>query len=202
MDKKGRWYFNIKNSLLKNIRILFLWNFVLNIIALFIIFSPVLAKLHGLSVNLQGQNELLALLFLGLVILFSLTISLITYFSSVSANKPDNDTDESMRALESDPAAEHDSLKRPVVLESELGRIDDSDYSRQILKLFRSAERLDTVEKDLARRLMEYNLIDRSAQKLLSEVQICTCRIIRQLTELHRNNQTGKKEEAPLNTPV
>ncbi|MDD5427067.1 MAG: hypothetical protein PHN52_11370 [candidate division Zixibacteria bacterium] len=107
-----------------------------------------------------------------------------------------------MRALESDPAAEHDSLKRPVVLESELGRIDDSDYSRQILKLFRSAERLDTVEKDLARRLMEYNLIDRSAQKLLSEVQICTCRIIRQLTELHRNNQTGKKEEAPLNTPV
>lgn len=187
---------------MKNIRLLFFFNFVLNIIALFIIFYPVLAKLHGLSVNLQGQNVLPALLFLGLVILFSLTISFITYFSSVGADEPANNPNETMRTLDSDPAAEYYSLKRPVVSESELGQLDDSDYSRQILKLFRSAERLDTVEKDLARRLMEYNLIDRSAQKLLSEVQICTCRIIRQLTELHRNNQTGKKEEAHLNTPV
>jgi hypothetical protein len=58
--------------------------------------------------------------------------------------------------------------------------------SGQILKLVRNAERLNAVEQDLIRKLGQSHRADRATEKLLCEMQICTCRMMAQLADIDR----------------
>ncbi|MBN1213182.1 MAG: hypothetical protein JXA92_11460 [candidate division Zixibacteria bacterium] len=185
----------------KNIRLLKSISLITHISALFIIFYLALIEFRG-EVSLANGTGIMAILILGTVTALSLAVNLLVFFILSRTTEPDKRESDSMRAFESDITSGPFNLERPVEIITETGDLDDSDFSRQILKLIRSAERLDTVEKDLIRRLLENHLIDTSARKLLSEVQICTCRIIKQLSEFSRDNQPEKTEPPKVGTPV
>jgi len=53
-----------------------------------------------------------------------------------------------------------------------------------LLKLNRSTERLASVEQDLIRRISENYDVDRRTYRLMTEIQICTNRILNQLREI------------------
>lgn len=56
--------------------------------------------------------------------------------------------------------------------------------ARRFLRLNRSTERLVSVERDLIRKISENYAIDRGTYRLMTEVQICTNRILSQLQDL------------------
>jgi len=201
VDKKGRRNFTTMNSLSKNIRLLTSISLITHISALFIIFYLALSDFRGAGSFADGTGITVTLV-LGLVTAISLAVTLLVFFTLSRTTEPDQRDSDSTRAFETDTSTEPYNLERPVEIKKELGELDDSEFSRQILKLFRSAERLDVVEKDLIRMLLENHLVDNSARKLLSEVQICTCRIIKQLAEFNRNNQPEKTKPPKVGTPV
>jgi uncharacterized membrane protein len=201
VDKKGRLNITAKNSLSNNIRLLTSISFITHISALFIIFYLALSDFRGAD-GFAERTGVTVTLILGLVTAVSLVVNVLVFFTLSGSIEPDKRDSDSKRAFEPDSPTGPYNLERPVEFKNELGELDDSEFSRQILKLFRSAERLNTIEKDLIRRLLENHLVDNSARKLLSEVQICTCRIIKQLAEFNRNNQPDKKESPKVGTPV
>ena len=201
MDKKGRLNFTTMNSLSKNIRPLKSISLTTHILALIIIFYLVLGNFRETSSSAEGSG-ITVFLVLGLVTALSLAVNLLVFFILSKTVEPEERDIDSTRAFETDLSTGSYNLERPVEFKNELGELDDNEFNRQILSLFRSAERLDTVEKDLIRKLLENHLIDNSSRKLLSEVQICTCRIIKQLAEFSRKNQPEKSESPKVGTPV
>jgi len=120
-------------------------------------------------------------------------------------DKPDTSRLNKTGTLDKDITQSYDNIERPFLFEKELKDLNENEYGRQILKLFRNAERLDMVEKDLIRRLVENHLTDKKTERLLSEVQICTCRLMKQLSDLHHNNSpktTVNNERSRVETPV
>jgi hypothetical protein len=76
--------------------------------------------------------------------------------------------------------------------------VDHSDQaafspSPQILHLIRSAERLDHVERDLIRQISSRHGVDRTTQRLLTEMRICTNRLRGQISDLERLDGPGRE---------
>jgi hypothetical protein len=188
------------NTITTNIRLLSSISLITHISALFIIFYLAFSEFRGMD-NYVDSTGTIVTLVLGMVTAISLVISLLVFFTLSKTNKPEYDNRDSKRAFEAETPTGPYNLERPVELKTDLGELDDTEFSRQILKLFRSAERLNMVEKDLIRKLLENHLIDNSSRKLLSEVQICTCRIIKQLAEFNRKNREEKAEPPKVETP-
>jgi len=65
----------------------------------------------------------------------------------------------------------------------------DREYSLRLLKLKRNADRLNEVEQDLIRKLSEGHEMDIATEQLLTEIQICTHRLMAQLADLQRNDR-------------
>jgi hypothetical protein len=184
-----------------NIRLLSSISLITHVSALFIIFYLALSEFRGVDSPVNSAGATVTLI-LGLVTAISLAVSILVFFTLSRTKKPDQRERDSKRAFESETSTGPNNLERPVELKTDLGELDDTEFSRQILKLFRSAERLNMVERDLIRKLLENHLIDNSSRKLLSEVQICTCRIIKQLAEFNRKNRDEKTEPSKVKNTV
>jgi hypothetical protein len=63
----------------------------------------------------------------------------------------------------------------------------DRERPRQIIRLVRSAERLDEIERDLIRQISHDFEINRSMQGLLTELRMATNRLRGQLSDMERN---------------
>jgi hypothetical protein len=66
-----------------------------------------------------------------------------------------------------------------------------SPRSGQILRLTRSAERLDDVEQDLIRSIAHQDRLNPGTQKLLTEMRVCTRRLLGELNDIDRLKQTA-----------
>jgi hypothetical protein len=71
---------------------------------------------------------------------------------------------------------------------------------RQVLKLVRSAERLNDAERELIRRISQFD-VDPATDRLIAEIQICTNRMIRQLEDVAILNLRIDEKSDPLSTP-
>jgi|GEM_PF-3927334 len=58
--------------------------------------------------------------------------------------------------------------------------------ARQILRLTRNAERLDTVEQDLIRIMAHGGHFSDHTHRLLTEMRVCTCKLLGELSDLDR----------------
>ena len=142
---------------------------------------------------------------LGGAFILSLGVNLLSIFTVTGLNQPDASQLNKTGALENRDSFGIDGFERPVLFERDLKDLGENEYGRQILRLFRNVERLDDVEKDLIRRLAENHLTDPKTERLLSEVQICTCRLLKQLSDFHLDNSPGTKTDGKnsrTETPV
>jgi len=82
---------------------------------------------------------------------------------------------------------------------------DDSDTTatpgRQIIRLMRSAERLNDVEHELIRKISAFDT-DLTTDKLIAEIQICTNRMLKQLEEVGLQNADPDKKEMSRSAPL
>ncbi len=67
--------------------------------------------------------------------------------------------------------------------------LDESDHSHRILILNRSAERLNDVEADLIRKISDDFEVDQTTYHLLTEMQICTNRLMKQIADINANSR-------------
>jgi hypothetical protein len=61
------------------------------------------------------------------------------------------------------------------------------DLTHRLLRLTSNAERLTGVEHDLARKIVDGSRVDSATRRLMAEMQICTNRMLGQLSELSRS---------------
>lgn len=64
--------------------------------------------------------------------------------------------------------------------------------TRQILRLTRNAERLDTVEQDLIRAMANGEPLSDYTRNLLTEMRICTCKLLGELSDIDRSRDESK----------
>ncbi len=69
---------------------------------------------------------------------------------------------------------------------------------RHLLKLNRNTRRLVSVEQDLIRRISENYDIDRRTHRLMTEIQICTNRILSQLEEMENVERVADDEPSDM----
>jgi len=72
---------------------------------------------------------------------------------------------------------------------------------RQIIKLMRSAERLNDVEHELIRKISAFDT-DLTTDKLIAEIQICTNRMLKQLEEVGLQDADPDKKEISRSAPI
>ena len=72
---------------------------------------------------------------------------------------------------------------------------------RQILKLKRSAERLNDVEQELIRKISAFDT-DLTTDKLIAEIQICTNRMLKQIEEVSLQDTDPDKNNVSRSAPV
>ncbi|MFZ5979711.1 MAG: hypothetical protein ACOYVF_03685 [Candidatus Zixiibacteriota bacterium] len=190
MEIKGRFLQNLINCLSRKYRLLVLAALTVQTISLFIISFLTFDYLVKGSDSVLYSSGILLFPVLGAVFILSLGVNLLSIFTVSGVDKPDASQLNKTGALPRDMTDNFNNPERPFLFERELKNLAENASSRQILQLFRNAERLDMVEKDLIRRLVDNHLTDPKTELLLSEVQICTCRLIKQLADFHLNNQT------------
>ena len=71
----------------------------------------------------------------------------------------------------------------------------DSDLTSRLLRLNRYAERLRNVEQDLIRSISENYEIDLPTRRLLTEMQVCTNRLLGQLSAIDRSEPAAISSE-------
>ncbi len=89
------------------------------------------------------------------------------------------------RATEKTPVVE----EKPGVNDRIRQLLDENDHSHRILKLNRSAERLNDVEADLIRKISDDFEVDQTTYHLLTEMQICTNRLMKQIADINANSR-------------
>ena len=72
---------------------------------------------------------------------------------------------------------------------------------REIIKLMRSAERLNNVEQELIRKISAFDT-DLTTDKLIAEIQICTNRMLKQLEEVSLQDPDPDKNDMSRSSHV
>jgi hypothetical protein len=89
----------------------------------------------------------------------------------------------------------------PVDYNPEIDSSPIAASGRQIIKLKRSAERLNNVEQDLIRKISAFDT-DLTTDKLIAEIQICTNRMLKQLEEVSLQDNDPDKSDISLTAPT